>query len=114
MIESDLIIADLTNRPQVLVDKSKYPPVIIYQIEAQPGPEAMFALFYPDYPQRLSLRAEPGLLTKLRTDYETVVPGENLNKNDWNTIILSRQLSWPEIQALINHSYQLVLKKTGQ
>jgi predicted DNA-binding protein (MmcQ/YjbR family) len=34
--------------------------------------------------------------------------GYHLNKKHWNTIILSGQLTWEEIQALILHSYDLV------
>jgi predicted DNA-binding protein (MmcQ/YjbR family) len=36
------------------------------------------------------------------------MPGYHLNKKHWNTILLSGQLSWEEVQDLIRHSYQLV------
>ncbi|MBI3624059.1 MmcQ/YjbR family DNA-binding protein, partial [Candidatus Saccharibacteria bacterium] len=35
--------------------------------------------------------------------------GYHLNKKHWNTIVLSGQLPWDEIQALIRHSYDLVV-----
>jgi predicted DNA-binding protein (MmcQ/YjbR family) len=36
------------------------------------------------------------------------LPGYHLNKKHWNTLILTGQLEWPEVQDLIKHSYQLV------
>jgi predicted DNA-binding protein (MmcQ/YjbR family) len=38
------------------------------------------------------------------------MPGYHLNKKHWNTIVLSGQLSWEEIQDLIRLSYDLVTK----
>ena len=59
-------------------------------------------------PVRLSLKCDPTLAVTLREKYETVLPGYHLNKQHWNTIILSGQLSWEEIKDLIRHSYNLV------
>jgi predicted DNA-binding protein (MmcQ/YjbR family) len=59
-------------------------------------------------PLRLSLKCDPLLAQTLREKYESVMPGYHLNKKHWNTIVLSGQLSWDEIQDLIRHSYQLV------
>lgn len=59
-------------------------------------------------PVNISLKCDPQLALVLREKYETVVPGYHLNKKHWNTIILTGQLSWEEIQTLIRHSYELV------
>jgi predicted DNA-binding protein (MmcQ/YjbR family) len=59
---------------------------------------------------RISLKCDPQLAETLRERYETVMPGYHLNKKHWNTILLTGQLSWPEVQDLINHSYNLVAK----
>lgn len=61
-------------------------------------------------PLRISLKCDPLLAETLREKYETVMPGYHLNKKHWNTIILSGQLTWEEIQDLIRHSYLLVAK----
>lgn len=61
-------------------------------------------------PVNLSLKCDPQLAIVLREKYETVVPGYHLNKKHWNTIILTGQLPWEEVQALIRHSYDLVAK----
>jgi predicted DNA-binding protein (MmcQ/YjbR family) len=74
--------------------------------------DKMFALVTErSDPVRISLKCDPLLAETLRGKYETVMPGYHLNKKHWNTIVLTGQLSWDEIQDLIRLSYQLV---TGQ
>lgn len=69
----------------------------------------MFALIAEKKePVRLSLKCDPLLAETLRQKYESVLPGYHLDKKHWNTIILSGQLTWEEIQDLIKHSYNLV------
>ena len=71
--------------------------------------EHMFALIAEDRePVALSLKADPELSRVLRDKYETVMPGYHLSKKHWNTVILTGQLPWEEVQALIRHSYDLV------
>lgn len=62
-------------------------------------------------PLRLSLKCDPLLAIKLREDYETVVPGYNLNKKYWNTIICTGQVPDDELKSLITISYRLVGSK---
>lgn len=59
-------------------------------------------------PVRLSLKCDPLLAQTLRERYESVMPGYHLNKKHWNTILLTGQLSWEEVQDLIRLSYDLV------
>jgi predicted DNA-binding protein (MmcQ/YjbR family) len=71
--------------------------------------DKMFALIAEGKdPVRLSLKCDPQLSEVLRKRYEEVMPGYHLNKKHWNTIILSGQLTWEDVQALIRHSYNLV------
>lgn len=71
--------------------------------------DKMFALIAEDKePVTLSLKADPELSNVLREKYETVMPGYHLNKKHWNTVVLTGQLPWEEVQALIHHSYDLV------
>jgi predicted DNA-binding protein (MmcQ/YjbR family) len=71
--------------------------------------DKMFALISEGAdPVQLSLKCDPQLAVLLREKYETVMPGYHLNKKHWNTIVLSGQLEWPEVQDLIRHSYLLV------
>lgn len=78
--------------------------VAVYKVH-----DKMFALIQEGSdPIRLSLKCDPQLSKVLRERYETVMPGYHLNKKHWNTIILSGQIEWSEIQDLIRHSYLLV------
>jgi predicted DNA-binding protein (MmcQ/YjbR family) len=74
--------------------------------------DKMFALIQEgSQPIRLSLKCDPLLAKTLRERYESVMAGYHLNKKHWNTLLLTGQLSWEEVQALIRHSYQLVTEQ---
>lgn len=74
--------------------------------------DKMFALIAENKdPLSISLKCDPQLAENLREKYETVMPGYHLNKKHWNTILLTGQLEWEEVQGLIRHSYNLA---TGQ
>lgn len=71
--------------------------------------DKMFALIAEGKePVRLSLKCDPLLAKTLREEYESVLPGYHLNKKHWNTLILTGQLSWDQVQDLIRLSYNLV------
>ena len=71
--------------------------------------DKMFALIAEGkQPVNLSLKCAPELSEVLREKYISVMPGYHLNKKHWNTLVLGGELPWEEVQALINHSYQLV------
>lgn len=78
--------------------------VAVYKVN-----DKMFALIAEGSdPLRISLKCDPQLSKLLREKYETVMAGYHLNKKHWNTIVLSGQLPWEEIQGFIRHSYILV------
>lgn len=80
----------------------------VYKVGADDDAK-MFALIQEGKePVRLSLKCDPLLAQKLRDEYESVQPGYHLNKRHWNTVVLTGQLSWEEVQDLIRHSYLLV------
>lgn len=80
----------------------------VYKYGKQPEGKMMAIVEESSNPLRVSLRCDPLLAKTLRERYETVLPGENLNKNTWNTIICSGQLTDDEIYDLIRHSYEVV------
>ena len=89
--------------------------VAVYKVGGGPDNKdlgKMFALISEGKaPVRLSLKCDPQLSEVLRAKYEEVMPGYHLNKKHWNTVVLSGQLGWEEVQGLVRHSYNLV---TGQ
>jgi len=97
--------------PNVLLDYPFGKDVAVYKVgTAEKASEGkMFALISEGKtPVNVSLKCDPELSKVLREKYESVMPGYHLNKKHWNTVILSGQLNWEEVQDLIRHSYQLV------
>jgi predicted DNA-binding protein (MmcQ/YjbR family) len=86
--------------------------VAVYKVGDSSNPSGqakMFALITEGKePVQISLKCEPLLAETLREKYESIMPGHHLNKKHWNTIVLTGQLKWPEVQDLIRHSYYLV------
>ena len=75
--------------------------------------DKMFALIREKkIPVQLSLKCDPLLAETLRAKYDTVMPGYHLNKKHWNTIVLTGQLPWEEVQGLVRLSYDLVTSKS--
>jgi predicted DNA-binding protein (MmcQ/YjbR family) len=64
-------------------------------------------------PLQLSLKCDPQLAVLLREKYESVMPGYHLNKKHWNTILLTGQIDWDDIQGFIRLSYNLVTNNTA-
>ena len=67
----------------------------------------LIAVLEPTNPLRISLRCGLELASVLREKYETVMPGQKLNHKHWNTIVLTGQIDWLEIQGFIRLSYDL-------
>ena len=94
----------ILSMPNARLDYPFGKEVAVYKVD-----DKMFALISETKdPINLSLKCDPQLSTLLREKYESVMPGYHLNKKHWNTLILSGQLSWPEVQDLIRLSYRLV------
>ena len=100
----------LSNFNKVWIDKSVSENLSIYKIGKKNDDTArIFAIVYDNTkPLKISLKCDQLLAKKLREDYETVLPSENLNKKYWNTIICSGQLDIEYIKSLIILSYNLV------
>lgn len=107
----------MTDMQQTLVDYALSKP------GAEPtfpfGPEIlvlkvmgkMFALTsrqepYPSF----NLKCAPERAIALRAAYPAVTPGYHMNKQHWNTIVLDGSLTEDELQPMIDHSYDLVVK----
>jgi predicted DNA-binding protein (MmcQ/YjbR family) len=82
--------------------------VAVYKVGKAPDAKMFALVTEKSSPVRLSLKCDPLLAVTLREKYESVMPGYHLSKKHWNTMILSGQLTWEEVQALIRLSYQLV------
>lgn len=94
----------LLSMPNARLDYPFGEDVAVYKVG-----DKMFALVAEkSTPVQLSLKCDPQLAETLREKYESVMPGYHLNKKHWNTLLLTGQLGWDEVKALIRHSYDLV------
>jgi predicted DNA-binding protein (MmcQ/YjbR family) len=100
----------LLAKPNSFKDHPFGPEVAVYKVKLKGGEESkMYALIAEGKdPVRLSLKCDPALAELLREKYETVMSGYHLNKQHWNTIVCSGQLSLDELKELMDLSYRLV------
>lgn len=73
----------------------------------------MFALYSPEDDGVLSvnLKADPDWSLILREHYEAVRPGYHMNKKHWNTVRIDGSIPNVEVWEMVDHSYNLVVKK---
>jgi predicted DNA-binding protein (MmcQ/YjbR family) len=72
----------------------------------------MFALCNVDNYQGISAKCDPQRAVELREEYpDGILPGYHLSKTHWNTIKTYEGISQDLIRELIDHSYELVVKK---
>ncbi len=103
-MDRQTVEAYILSMPNAVRDYPFGEGVAVYKVD-----DKMFALMSEEKtPVNLSLKCDPRLSQVLRERYESVMPGYHLNKKHWNTLVLSGQLGWEEVQDLIRHSYLLV------
>src|ERR1700726_3818473 len=74
----------------------------------------IFALASLDeVPARANLKCDPDLALELRDRYEQVRPGYHMNKKHWNTVDIESGIPDNEIRKMIDHSYDLVVRRVG-
>jgi Uncharacterized protein conserved in bacteria len=61
-----------------------------------------------------NLKCDPERAIALREAYPAITPGYHMNKRHWNTVALDGSLSLDEIQRLIDHSYELVVRSLSK
>ncbi|GGG03311.1 MmcQ/YjbR family DNA-binding protein [Paenibacillus aceti] len=73
----------------------------------------MFALLNEQGQQdeaNISLKCDPVIAENLREQHKCVLPGYHLNKKHWNTVVINGSLPLADLQAMIDHSYDLVFR----
>ena len=60
---------------------------------------------------QVNLKCDPEYAIELREEYEEITPGWHMNKKHWNTVLFEGMLENRLIMQLIDHSYDLVVKK---
>jgi len=62
----------------------------------------------------LNLKCDPTWAIELREQYPAILAGYHMSKKHWNTVKIDGTLSNSFIFRLIDHSYDLVVKKLPQ
>jgi predicted DNA-binding protein (MmcQ/YjbR family) len=71
----------------------------------------MFALTGLDGdPPFVNLKCDPERAIELRSQYESVKPGWHMNKQQWNSVYYTGNISAELVRELIDHSYDLVVE----
>ena len=60
---------------------------------------------------RFNVKCDPDLAIQLREQYSEVQPGFHMNKTHWNTVFMDGNLTSKQLLEMIDHSYQLIVKK---
>ena len=83
------------------------PDVLVFKVSGK-----MFALAALDQlPTCVNLKCDPELALELRDRHEQVRPGYHINKKHWNTVEIESDIPDAELQKMIDHSYELVIKR---
>ena len=83
------------------------PDVLVFKVSGK-----MFALAVLDeLPTTVNLKCDPDLALDLRDRYEQVRPGYHMNKKHWNTVEIEHGIPDAELRKMIDHSYELVIKR---
>ncbi len=83
------------------------PDALVYKVGGR-----MFALVaWNSQPLTVSLKCRPAHALELRAEFEAVRPGYHFNKQHWNTVTLDGSVPADLVEAMIDESYQLVVRK---
>jgi predicted DNA-binding protein (MmcQ/YjbR family) len=59
---------------------------------------------------RFNAKCDPDLAVELRERYSEVQPGFHMNKTHWNTVFTDGNLTNKQLQEMVDHSYELIVK----
>lgn len=80
--------------------------VLVFKVEGK-----MFLLMnLNDHPLTMNVKCDPELAVDLRERYESVTPGYHMNKTHWNTVVLDGSIPQQELKAMIDHSYEQIVR----
>ena len=60
----------------------------------------------------LNIKTEPSYSELLRNSYDYIIPAYHMNKQHWNTIIISKKVDKQLLYELIEQSYELTRSKS--
>ncbi len=93
---------------EVEIDTNTEPSHTIYKTLVDKEPKIFALILNNSKPVQITLKCDRLLAKKLRAEYESVMPAQNMNKHLWNRIVCSGQLTDDDTKDLVNLSYHLV------
>lgn len=97
----------LMKLPYVMLDYPFGDDVHVYKVEGK-----IFAIYFcSETEESINLKCDPVHAQELRAVFTEVTPGYHMNKKHWNTVNLGGALPESEVNRMIDHSYDLVVKK---
>jgi predicted DNA-binding protein (MmcQ/YjbR family) len=101
-----LITQYLLALPEVTVDSPLGKDAEVFRVAHK-----MFALYSADSQgvMHVNLKCDPDEALILRDTYDAVIPGYQMNKRHWNTVILDGSIPTDELTRMIDNSYLLVV-----
>jgi predicted DNA-binding protein (MmcQ/YjbR family) len=95
------------SKPEATEDMPFGEDVLVFRVGGK-----MFALAALDeIPATANLKCDPDLALELRDRYAQVQPGYHMNKKHWNTVEIGGGIPDVELRRMIDHSYELVVKR---
>ena len=83
------------------------PDALVFKVAGK-----MYALIaWNENPIYISLKCNPDKAVALRASYPAIKPAYHFNKTHWNMVYIDDTLTDDQIAELIEHSYNLVVKK---
>src|SRR5881396_430170 len=94
------------SKPGAVEETPFGPDTLVFKVGGK-----IFALAALDeVPPTVNLKCDPDLALDLRDRYEQVRPGYHMNKKHWNTVEIESGIPDAELQKMIDHSFDLVIK----
>ncbi len=95
----------LLDLPEATEGSAWGPEHLVYKVSGK-----VFAVIGTDHdPLRLSLKCDPERVDELRAVFPAIGPAPYFNKRHWNLITLDGSVPDGELEALVAHSWQLVV-----
>lgn len=99
------LLTVLRTRPGASEGTSWGPEDLVFKV----GGKVFAVLARDDEPPRLSLKCDPERVDELRAVFAAITPPPYFNKRHWNLVTLDGTVPTAEIEALIEHSWELVV-----
>ena len=102
----DDIEGRLLSEPGAVKEMPFGPSAVVFKVGGK-----MFALVgWDEEPLRLALKCDPEEAEYLRAAFAAVTPAYHMNKRHWNDVLLDGSMPPDRLDAMIRHSYELVVK----